>query len=159
MAISSNSKRIQITLNEDKEKEKVVLDYLASSFNEVQEIKRILFEYVVNQSGANKVKETKSRKKVIKDADSKAKLPKNTKSKSKVIESNESEQKLLTSSNSGDKLIKDNESKLQVIESSNNDDFTLNLSNFDDEVVEVNKSNNDNDIIEQNEMNELSKFM
>lgn len=161
MAISSSSRRIQLTLNEDKEKEKVVLDYLDSSFNETQEIKRILFEYIVNQTGV----------KVAKNSKSKKKSSKVTKGKSKRAKDNKSDEKLLTITQNDAEIVKDNKSDSKIIKESNDnsnivpnndsDDFTIDLSNFNDEPIEVKSTNKENetDVLRQNELNELSKFM
>ena len=74
MAISNSSKRFQLTFNRNKEKERIVLDYLSQSFNETQEIKRILFQYIVNQNSTKEIEETRSKKKVSKGNKSDKKL-------------------------------------------------------------------------------------
>lgn len=48
MAISKNSKRIQFTLNADKEKEKTIIDFLNSCVNPNNTIKEILYNIVSN---------------------------------------------------------------------------------------------------------------
>ncbi|MBU3142236.1 hypothetical protein [Clostridium sp. CF012] len=161
MSISNNSKRIQLTFNEDKEKERVVLDYLANSFNETQEIKRILYEYIVNQSGVKRVNETKSEKKSIKGNNVEPKSLRTTRSKAKVVKDSKSDNKLLTNSDSDLKIVKDNGNTSKVITNSGSEDFELNLSNFKDELVEAKPSSNGAELeqIKRNELQELSKFM
>jgi hypothetical protein len=161
MSISNSSKRIQLTFNEDKEKERVVLDYLANSFNETQEIKRILYEYIANQSGVKRVNETKSEKKSIKGNDVEPKLLRTTKSKAKIVKDNKSDNKLLTNSESVLKIVKDNGNNSKVITTSGSDDFALDLSNFKDELVEAKSNSKGAELeqIKQNELQELSKFM
>jgi len=155
MAISNNSKRIQLTFNEEKEKEKVVLDYLANSFSDINEIKRILYEYVINQSDVKAVVKPKSKPKV-------ATKPR---SKSEVVKVIESDNKLLTSTKNESEIVKSNESDNKVVKDNTNDtneDITLDLSSFDNKQVEVKISENKNnelELLKQNEMDELSKFM
>lgn len=50
MAISKSSRRVQITFNTEKEKEKVVVDFLNACMNEKNTIKEILYNYIVSNS-------------------------------------------------------------------------------------------------------------
>jgi hypothetical protein len=161
MAIGSNSKRIQLTFNEDKPNEAVVLEYLSKSFNEVQEIKRILFEYIVNQNDTKVVKSSRSKKEVIKDNDLKSKSPRATKRKSKVVEDIKSDKKLLTNTQLDSPRVEEDNNNSKVDKDSTSDDFILDVSSFGDELVEVKSDviNKELEEIRQNEQNELSKFM
>ena len=47
------SKRIYITLNEKKEKDKVILDYLSSSYSESDTIKDVLYRIATNSYNLN----------------------------------------------------------------------------------------------------------
>ncbi|QXE20469.1 hypothetical protein [Clostridium sp. 001] len=50
MAISKNSRRVQFTLNADKEKEKAIINFLDSSVNPNSTIKEILYSVVSNSN-------------------------------------------------------------------------------------------------------------
>lgn len=124
----------------------MIVDYLDNSFNETQEIKRILYEYIVNQSGVKVVKDIKSKKKVIKEG----------KCKSKVVEDSESDKKSLTNSNNDTKVIKNNNNDTKKAEAANNDDFQLDLTTFTDEVVEVKKDKSE---LKTKKLNALKQFL
>lgn len=47
------SRRIYITLNEKKDKDKVILDYLSSSYSESDTIKDVLYRIVTNSYNLN----------------------------------------------------------------------------------------------------------
>lgn len=47
------SRRIYITLNEKKDKDKVILDYLSSSYSESDTIKEVLYRIVTNSYNLN----------------------------------------------------------------------------------------------------------
>ncbi len=182
MAISSSSKRIQLTLNGNKEHERLIMNYLSASFNENNEIKRILYEYVVNQSSTKRGRKSKSKTKLVADNSLESKLLKGTKSKSKIVKKSNSDKKLLTVTDNDTKVIKSSDGNSEIVKGANNDikvmqeidskstpvkdakndDFALNLNNFEDKVVEVKSTNNEDkelEQIKQNELNELSKFM
>ncbi len=57
------SKRIYITLNEKKEKDKIILDYLNSTYNECETIKSLLYNFATNKGNkvqfGNKIDEDK----------------------------------------------------------------------------------------------------
>jgi hypothetical protein len=61
MAISKNSARIQITLNTDKEREKVIVDFLNTCMNEKNTIKEILYNYIVSNSDSKLLTVTHSK--------------------------------------------------------------------------------------------------
>ncbi len=92
------------------------MDYLANSFNETQEIKRILFEYIVNQSGVNAVAKPKSKKRLPKENKSKSKAIKNTDSNTQVVIVNESDKKLLTNSTNDTKVVEEHQTNSRLVE-------------------------------------------
>lgn len=47
------SRRIYITLNEKKDKDKVILDYLSSSYSESDTIKEVLYQIATNSYNLN----------------------------------------------------------------------------------------------------------
>ncbi|MDB1947697.1 hypothetical protein PMY38_06355 [Clostridium tertium] len=49
------SKRIYITLNDKKDKDKVILEYLSSSYNESDTIKDILYRIATNNYNLNSI--------------------------------------------------------------------------------------------------------
>ncbi|WP_251861021.1 hypothetical protein [Clostridium sp. Marseille-Q2269] len=57
MAISKNSRRVQFTLNESKEKEKQIIQFLDECLNPNSTIKEIIYNYIVSncESGLPKV--------------------------------------------------------------------------------------------------------
>lgn len=60
MAISKNSKRIQFTLNLDKEKEKQIAEFLDWCINPNNSIKEIIFNYIVTHCDAQLPQVTQS---------------------------------------------------------------------------------------------------
>ena len=56
--MASSSKRLQLTLNAKKEREKVILDYLSKSFNPNATIKEILYNFISTQGNSKIVKDT-----------------------------------------------------------------------------------------------------
>lgn len=50
MAISKNSVRVQFTLNKDKEKEKIIVDFLNTCINPNNSIKEMIYNYIVSNS-------------------------------------------------------------------------------------------------------------
>ncbi len=91
MSISRSSTRIQFTLNESKEKEKIIAEFLDNCMNTNNTIKEILYNYIVSNSDTKLVKVTHSEV---------------TQSKSKSVKVNESELvKNNTVSNSEPKLV------------------------------------------------------
>ena len=45
----SESKRLYITLNPNKEKDSIILNYLKSTYSETRTIKSILYQYITNR--------------------------------------------------------------------------------------------------------------
>lgn len=91
MSLSKYTKRFQITLNESKEKDRVILDYLDKSYNANDKIKELLYLAVMNQYNEKLLTITNNDEK-------------------KVIERGvESKEKLLTISNDKQQKVKQNE--------------------------------------------------
>lgn len=159
MAISNSSKRIQLTLNAEKEKEKVVLDYLSNSFNDMQEIKRILYEYIVNQSGVKKSRKSKSKNKVMKDNKDDEKLLTSTISKTKKAKDTTSDRKVMGVNESVSKSIKETQDNSRIKQDTQNDDIIVDLSQFEDKPVEVIKPDNKVEELRQKKLKTLQQFM
>lgn len=161
--ISQTSKRIQLTFNSKKEKEKVIIDYLSNSFNENNEIKRILYEHITNQSGKKRVKRNKSKGKALTNSNLKSKLLKSDDSESKIIKDNKSEERLLTITESKQQTVKKSNNDSKLLKDTVKDDFTLDSSSFNNKSVEVKKENIQTDdkaeLIRANELEQLKEFM
>lgn len=99
MAISKHSKRFQITLNEERTKDKVILDYLKNSYNPREKIKEILYSVIINKSDTKLLTVTQSKQNDTTN--------KGSKSDAKLLTMNKSS----TNSNTQNDTLKQNEMK------------------------------------------------
>lgn len=148
--MAKSSRRLQLVLNESKPKEKIILDYLAETFNENNAIKEILYNFIVSGGKLKKVKDTQFKVNNSKVAKSNSKKLKDTKIESKVVKDSKSKQKILTNTHSESKMVKNTEG----------DDITIDLSQFSDEPVEIKTDEtNKAEELKQKNLKTLQQFM
>ena len=94
MALSKYTKRFQITLNESKDKDKVILDYLSDSYNPKDKIKELLYIAIVGNGDTKllTITESDKPKTVKKDTKSETKLLTVSDDKQKEVRQNELDQ-------------------------------------------------------------------
>jgi len=147
------SKRIYITLNSDREKDRIIESYLSQSYSESDAIKEAIYRLATNSSEKVKL--------IPKDN---KKVQKGGKSTNKVERVTNDNEKILKVANSTQLLSIDTVSthKSQLVP---NDDITIDLSQYDNETVmeaEIKSSGVDKD--KSNELNKkklkaLKQFM
>lgn len=136
----ANSRRVYITLNSDKEKDRVIEELLSASYSEADFIKETLYR-LATQSNNLQLINANSTQKVQKITDSNKKATKITKSKSN--------NKVQKGTKSNNKLSKDNDSSMI-------DEEQIQTTNT--ERVQID-TNSDDEILKNNEMNQLMEFM
>lgn len=136
----ANSRRVYITLNSDKEKDRIIEEFLSNSYSEADLIKETLYRLatngynsqLLNTNDTNKVEKATTRtKKVKKDA-----KPKN-------------DNQVLKVTNDTKELLNDDNSSM-----SNKEQIKTNNTNK----VQID-NNSDNDILKNNELTQLMEFM
>lgn len=142
------SRRIYITLNDEKEKDRIIISYLSQSYSEADAMKEAIYRLATNniQSMQN---DNSSTEKVQVKPKSNSKVKKDVSSKS-----DKRVRKGINNSSKDEKIPKVNcTEKEQKV---SNDDVLLNLDDIGDEVhKEVQKD----DVIKTNELEQLKKFM
>lgn len=136
----ANSRRVYITLNSDKDKDRVIEEFLSDSYSEGDYIKEILYRLAtqgdnlqqLNINSTDKVQKVTTRaKKVKKDAKPK------------------SDNKVLKVTNNTKEILKDDNSSMNNKEQ-NETDNTEKVQMSDD---------SDNEVLKNNEMSQLMEFM
>ncbi|MVX64630.1 hypothetical protein GKZ28_13100 [Clostridium chromiireducens] len=136
----ANSRRVYITLNSDKEKDRIIEEFLSNSYSEADLIKETLYRLAtkgdnLQQLGIN------STDKVQKRTTRNKKVKKDTKPKS--------DNKVLNATNNTKKILKDDNSSL-------NNKEQIETDNTEKVQVEI---NSDNEVLKVNELNQLMEFM
>jgi len=120
------SRRVYITLNSDKEKDRIIEEYLSTSYSEADLIKETLYRLatqggklqLINTNSTDKVKKVTTRtKKVKKDTE--------PKSNNKVLNDAENTKEVLKDDNSSlsnkEQIKTDNTEKVQINDNDNNE--------------------------------------
>lgn len=136
----ANSRRVYITLNSDKEKDRIIEELLSNSYSESDFIKETLYR-LATQSDNLKLINTNSTQKVQKITDSNKKSTKVTKPKSN--------NKVQKGTKSNNKLLKDNDSSMI-------DKDQIQTTNTERVQIDI---NSDDEILKNNEMNQLMEYM
>lgn len=139
-----SSRRVYITLNDEKEKDKVIIDYLSQSYSESDAIKEILYKVATNSTQTVQTIPN-SNNKVQSTPQKNIKREKDTKSKgnSKVLKG------------------ADNTDKVEKVHEVNTTSKVLNGADSIPEVQPNTKSiiKEKNDALRANELEQLKKFM
>jgi hypothetical protein len=136
----ANSRRVYITLNSDKEKDRIIEEFLSNSYSEADLIKETLYRLATKGDNLQQLS-INSTDKVQKRTTRTKKVKKDDKPKSN--------NKVLNVTNDTKKILKDDNSSL------NNKD-QIEIDNTEKVQVEI---NSDNEALKNNEMNQLLEFM
>ncbi|WP_252247118.1 hypothetical protein [Clostridium sp. ZBS4] len=134
------SRRVYITLNSNKEKDRIIEQFLSSSYSESDFIKETLYRLATNSNNMQ-LTNINSTEMVQKTSESNKKVRKNTKSKSN--------NKMRKGADSNKKLSKDDNSSMinkEQIQTTNTERVQIDI-------------NSDDEILKNNEMNQLMEFM
>ena len=155
------SRRVYITLNDEKEKDRVIIDYLSLSYSEADAIKEAIYRLATNniQSmqmdtiSTEKVQSTtKSNNEVKNNTNNTKKVKRTPKGSKKAINETDNTNLIQSASKNRDKVVKDDISTNEV----GKDDILLNL--HDIEAGSVAKVKTDS-TIRQNELEQLKEFI
>lgn len=136
----ANSRRVYITLNSDKEKDRIIEEFLSQSYSEADLIKETLYR-LATQGDNLQLINAKSTDKVQKRTTRTKKVKKDTKPKS----NNE----VQNVTNDTKKILKDDNSSL-------NNKVQIETDNTEKVQVEI---NSDNEVLKENEFNQLMEFI
>lgn len=153
-----SSRRIYITLNDQKEKDRIIEDYLSQSYSESDAIKEAIYRLATNN--------IQQVQKVSKDNN---KMQKNTKRNKKVQKGANNTDKVEKATNdinsrqpapiNKDKVLNDTNSNSKV-QTDVNDDISLDIGQFSDEPVEVKQDDKDKaEEVRQKKLKALKQFM
>ncbi|WP_061312561.1 hypothetical protein [Clostridium botulinum] len=134
------SKRVYITLNSNKEKDRIIEQFLSSSYSESDFIKETLYRLATNSNNMQ-LTNINSTEMVQKTSESNKKVRKNIKSKSN--------NKMRKGADSNEKLSKDDNSSMINKEQ-------IQTTNIERVQIDI---NSDDEILKNNEMNQLMEFM
>lgn len=159
-----SSRRVYITLNDKKEKDKIIADYLSQSYSESDAIKEAIYRLATNNIQQMQI-DSNSTKKVQLASQEDKKVKKVTKRKN-----NNKVQKGINNINKDEKVTNDNNliqstpiSENKVLNDTkvdSNDDITLNLGEFSDEPIEVKQDDkNKTEELRQKKLKALKQFM
>ncbi|WP_053956818.1 hypothetical protein [Inediibacterium massiliense] len=151
------SRRIYITLNDNKEKDRIIETYLSQSYSEKDAIKEAIYRLATNntqslQNDTNSIEKVQ----IVSKGDNKMKNNTKKLSNNKVQKGADNTQKV-------EKAIDDKkveiDTKWDNEVQKNTDDFTIDLSQFSDEVVEVKVDNDSKDELKKKKLKTLKRFL
>lgn len=128
----ANSRRVYITLNADKEKDRVIEEFLSKSYSESDLIKETLYR-LATQGNNSQLLNINSTEKVQKVTTRTKKVKKDTKRKSnnKVLKGADEAEELLKDDNSSvnnmEQIETDNTQKVQINDDSDNEELNKNI--------------------------------
>lgn len=128
----ANSRRVYITLNSDKEKDRVIEEFLSKSYSEADLIKETLYR-LATQGNSSQSLNVNSTEKVQKATIRTKKAKKDTKPKSndKVLKGANNTKELLKDDNSSvnnmERIETDNTPKVQINDNSDNEELNKNI--------------------------------
>ncbi|MGN2337981.1 hypothetical protein ACTFIN_07615 [Clostridium cagae] len=134
------SRRVYITLNSNKEKDRIIEQFLSSSYSESDFIKETLYRLATNSNNMQ-LTNINSTEMVQKTSESNKKVRKNTKPKSN--------NKMQKGADSNEKLSKDDNRTMINKEQ-------IQITNTEKVQIDI---NSDDEILKNNEMNQLMEFM
>ena len=153
-----SSRRFYITLNDKKDKDRIISDYLSQSYSEADAIKEAIYRLATNniqqvKTGINSNEKvrivSKGNKEVQKGAN-------NTNKDEKVINDNNSVRVTPISENKGLNETNSN----NKVQAGSHDGITLDLGQFSDEPIEVKTDNkNKSEELKQKKLKALKQFM
>ncbi|OOP74128.1 hypothetical protein [Clostridium beijerinckii] len=134
----ANSRRVYITLNSDKEKDRIIEEFLSRSYSEADLIKETLYRLATKGDNLQQLS-INSADRVQKGTARNKKVKKDIKSNNKVLKGADNRKELLKDDNSSvnnkEQIKPDNTEKVQV------------------------EINSDNEVLKVNELNQLMEFM
>ena len=136
--LMANSRRVYITLNSDKEKDRIIEEFLSRSYSEADLIKETLYRLATKGDNLQQLS-INSADRVQKGTARNKKVKKDIKSNNKVLKGADNRKELLKDDNSSvnnkEQIKPDNTEKVQV------------------------EINSDNEVLKVNELNQLMEFM
>lgn len=126
----ANSRRVYITLNSDKEKDRIIEGFLSESYSEADLIKETLYRLATQRDNLQLIN-TKSIDKVQKVTTRTKKVKKDTKSNNKMLKGANDTEELLkdddSSINENEHIETNNTQKVQINDDSDNEEFNKNM--------------------------------
>ncbi len=128
----ANSRRVYITLNADKEKDRIIEEFLSKAYSEGDLIKETLYQLATQGNNLQSLN-TNSTEKVHKITTRSKKVKKNTelKSNNKVLKGADNDKKVLKDDNSSmsnmEQIKTDNTPKVQINDDSDNEELNKNI--------------------------------
>lgn len=128
----ANSRRVYITLNSDKEKDRIIEEFLSQSYSEADLIKETLYRLAIQGDNLQSIN-INSTEKVHKVTTRTKKLKKDTKAKSnnKVLKGANDTEELLKDDNrlknEKEQIETDNTQKVQMNDNSDNEELNKNM--------------------------------